>query len=144
MEDKLKIIESIMEFHPSWGVDIGLSYYVGGMMDSGGWYLRKMLDSTADELSGILLTLQKKRDDDAAFTEQKRVEEEKRRAALTQEERDLEDKIVCYNGFCGTNKWLADMKKFAEQMERDFLFASIWINPLKGDVLPPKSAAENS
>jgi hypothetical protein len=127
MEDKLKIIDSIMEFHPSWGVDIGLSYYVGGMMDSGGWYLRKMLDLTADELSGVLLTLQKKRDEDSAATIQKMADEEKRREALTQEERDWEDKVVCYNGFWGTNKGLADMKKFAEQMERDFFFAAIGI-----------------
>jgi len=127
MEDKLKIIDSIMEFHPSCGVDVGLSYYVGGMTDSGGWYLRKMLDLTADELSGILLTLQKKRDEDSAATIQKMADEEKRREALTQEERDWEDKVVCYNGFWGTNKGLADMKKFAEQMERDFFFAAIGI-----------------
>ena len=54
MQDKLKIIDEIVKFHPSLGVDKGWSHYTGGMKDSGDWYLRKMLDVSIEELKLFL------------------------------------------------------------------------------------------
>lgn len=54
MEQKLKIIDEIVKFHPSLGVDKGWSHYTGGMKDSGDWYLRKMLDVPIEELKLFL------------------------------------------------------------------------------------------
>lgn len=54
MQDKLKIIDEIVKFHPSLGLDKGWSHYTGGMKDSGDWYLRKMLDVPIEELKLFL------------------------------------------------------------------------------------------
>jgi len=130
MEEKLKIIDSIMEYHPSEGIDLGLSYYVGGMTDSGGWYLRKMLGMSIEELQGILFALEFNKAADKAITEQNRKKEEERRAALTQEDRDWEDKIVSVGGFWTTNKGLRDIKEFVEERERKLFFGAF------GSILP--------
>ena len=57
MEEKIKIIDEIIKRHPSYGVDNGWSYYVGGMKDSGDWYFRKMLDEPIEKLQSFLDTL---------------------------------------------------------------------------------------
>ncbi len=53
-DEKLIIIDEIVTKHPSYGVDKGWSYYVGGMKDSGDWYFRKMLDVPIEELKSFL------------------------------------------------------------------------------------------
>lgn len=57
MEDKIKLIDEIVERHPSCGVERGWSHYTGGMKDSGDWYFRKMLDVPYDELYCFLKAL---------------------------------------------------------------------------------------
>lgn len=54
MENKIKIIDEIVKRHPSYGVEQGWSYYVGGMKDTGNWYFRKMLDVSIEELQEFL------------------------------------------------------------------------------------------
>jgi hypothetical protein len=54
LEEKIKLIDSITERHPHYGVDKGWSWYVGGMKDDGAWYFRKMLDVPAEELQAFL------------------------------------------------------------------------------------------
>lgn len=54
MEDKIRLIDEIVKRHPSYGVDKGWSYYVGGMKDTGDWYFRKMLDIPIEELQAFL------------------------------------------------------------------------------------------
>lgn len=54
LENKIKIIDEIVKRHPSYGIDIGWSYYVGGMADTGNWYFRKMLDEPVDKLQSFL------------------------------------------------------------------------------------------
>lgn len=54
MEEKVKIIDEIVKRHPHYGVDIGWSYYVGGMADTGDWYFRKMLDEPLHKLKSFL------------------------------------------------------------------------------------------
>lgn len=48
--NKIYIIDRIVELHPSYGVKNGWSTYTGGMMDSGYWYYRKMIDVDMEEL----------------------------------------------------------------------------------------------
>lgn len=50
--DKIEAIKLITDYHPGSraGIDRGWSYYVGGMMDSGDWYYRKLLDIPLREL----------------------------------------------------------------------------------------------
>ena len=50
MEEKIKIIDEITKRHPSWGIGRGWSHYTGGMKDAGGWYVRKMLDASEEDL----------------------------------------------------------------------------------------------
>lgn len=54
MENKIKLIDEIVKRHPSYGVEKGWSYYVGGMKDTGDWYFRKMLDVPTEELQAFL------------------------------------------------------------------------------------------
>jgi hypothetical protein len=42
-EEKIQVIDQIMEFHPSYGGDFGWSTYIGGMADTGRWFPEKML-----------------------------------------------------------------------------------------------------
>ncbi len=51
---KIKIIDEIVRFHPSAGVDKGWSWYNGGMADTGEWYFRKMMDISIEELCDFL------------------------------------------------------------------------------------------
>ena len=37
-----KMIKEILSIHPSVGREIGLSWYFGGMLDSGEWYVDKI------------------------------------------------------------------------------------------------------
>lgn len=58
MEDKIKIIDQIVERHPSYGTEKGWSHYTGGMKDSGDWYFRKMLDVPIEELKFFLKAIE--------------------------------------------------------------------------------------
>ncbi len=49
-QDKFEIIDKIMDLHPSFGVEIGWSRYVGGMMDTGNWFREKLLTVPIHEL----------------------------------------------------------------------------------------------
>jgi hypothetical protein len=55
--EKINLIDEIVKLHPSYGVKKGWSWYVGGMRDDGGWYFRKMLDVTLEELQSFLDTI---------------------------------------------------------------------------------------
>lgn len=47
--DKIELIKQITDRHPFYGIDKKLSWYIGGMKDTGEWYFRKLLDmETAD------------------------------------------------------------------------------------------------
>jgi len=48
--DKLNLIRKINKLHPSRGVHKGWSVYVGGMKDSGHWYLEHLADASLEEL----------------------------------------------------------------------------------------------
>lgn len=54
IEKKLKLIDAICLWHPSYGVEKGWSEYTGGMKDSGQWFLRTMLNSSLKELQDFL------------------------------------------------------------------------------------------
>lgn len=54
MEEKIKLIDRIVQKHPSYGIGKGWSHYTGGMKDDGGWYFRKMLDVPYGELKSFL------------------------------------------------------------------------------------------
>ena len=52
MENKEEIIKLITtNLHPGYGVDKGWSWYVGGMRDTGAWYLQKLEEIDESELS---------------------------------------------------------------------------------------------
>ena len=50
MEDKIKLIDKIVELHPTYGEELGWSTYTGGMADTGRWFFRKMLDEPIEKL----------------------------------------------------------------------------------------------
>lgn len=54
MEEKIKIIDEIVKRHPSYGIDKGWAWYVGGMRDTGDWEYRKMLNVSTEELQAFL------------------------------------------------------------------------------------------
>jgi len=57
-EEKLTIIDKICKFHPGLGTDIGYSYYIGGMKDSGDWHRFKMIDEPIEILRNFLYKLE--------------------------------------------------------------------------------------
>jgi len=61
MEEKVKIIDEIVKFHPSFGTEKGWSCYTGGMKDTGSWYFRKMLNAPIEELTEFLTELESRK-----------------------------------------------------------------------------------
>ena len=111
MEEKLKIIDAICTRHPSYGVEKGWSKYVGGMADTGEWFVRKMLDVPSDELQTFL---------DGIIAE-----ENKPVIPLTPEE-ERDSKIIhsCpnQNGAWMTEYQRKKMKELHDKFERKMLF----------------------
>lgn len=56
--NKLELIKQITDHHPALGSHLNLSWYVGGMRDSGDWYYRKLMDMEEDALQKVLAELQ--------------------------------------------------------------------------------------
>lgn len=54
--DKIELIKAITDYHPGSeiGIESGLSYYTGGMKDSGDWYYRELLDMPEHALQALL------------------------------------------------------------------------------------------
>lgn len=42
--DKARIIDQITDFHPGQGVKLDWAWYVGGMKDTGDWYIDKLIE----------------------------------------------------------------------------------------------------
>lgn len=42
-EEKLEVIDTITDFHPGMGTEMGWSWYVGGMRDTGEWKTEVLL-----------------------------------------------------------------------------------------------------
>ena len=57
MESELDIIKKITQRHPSEGVELGLSWYKGGMADTGEWNFHKLLAMTKEELTAVFTKL---------------------------------------------------------------------------------------
>ena len=53
-----KLINKITEFHPSMGIEQGLSTYTGGMADTGHWFEGRLLAMKKKELRALLSSLQ--------------------------------------------------------------------------------------
>jgi hypothetical protein len=51
-EEKIPLIDRITEYHPAMGTDLGWSYYIGGMRDTGEWYVEKLLLESKERLQG--------------------------------------------------------------------------------------------
>lgn len=51
---KAQIIDQITDFHPAYGVELGWSWYTGGMKDTGDWYIDKLAETPIEELIGKL------------------------------------------------------------------------------------------
>ena len=49
-----KLISKITERHPGMWTSTGFSYYVGGMKDTGGWYVDKLEAASKPELLQLL------------------------------------------------------------------------------------------
>lgn len=50
MESKIDLIKKITNRHPAEGVELGLSWYKGGMADTGEWNFHKLMDMSEEEL----------------------------------------------------------------------------------------------
>ncbi len=115
LEDKIKIIDSICERHPAYGVDKGWSWYQGGMRDTGAWYFRKMLDVEYSKLNAFLEDIIK--------------QENAPKEVLTEQE-EKDSKIILTVETAGKSVWWNKlaydrMKKFREERQdkmRDFIF----------------------
>ena len=73
--DKLKIIEGICKEHPTYGVDKGWSEYTGGMMDTGRWFIERMLKIDVYELADFLADIYVEQAD-AKLKEEKQIKVE--------------------------------------------------------------------
>jgi hypothetical protein len=51
------LAKRIMKFHPGYGVDLGLSHYTGGHVDSGDWYFERLVKMKQEELVSLLAKL---------------------------------------------------------------------------------------
>lgn len=49
-DQKLMLIDEIRDLHPAFGVEKGWSRYVGGLGDTGEWFLEKLLKASEEEL----------------------------------------------------------------------------------------------
>lgn len=109
MENKIKIIDAIVERHPSYGVDKGWSHYTGGMMDSGDWYFRKMLNVPIEELQLFLDNL----------IAQEIAEKSKTQKGYTQEElADMKIIKQTPNGGYASEYEIKKMKIFLKELQR--------------------------
>jgi len=107
MEKKIKIIDQICTFHPSFGTDKGWSEYTGGMKDSGMWYYRKMLAVPIDELS--------------EFLDELKNPPQKEARVLTEEEKQLQKEWVKHGDIIINKLQLKDIEEFARERELRFL-----------------------
>lgn len=57
LEEKYELVKLIENFHPGYGTESGFSYYIGGMMDTGGWFTRKLLEAPIEQLEALLKEL---------------------------------------------------------------------------------------
>ena len=57
---RAKLIQKITEFHPSMGVEYGLSTYTGGMKDSGHWFEGRLLWIKKKELKRLIKELEER------------------------------------------------------------------------------------
>lgn len=83
MQTKEEIIKAIIKYHPGYGTNLGLSWYVGGMTDTGAWYPERLAEKTTHELLvflGSLIAKEHKVKED--FKERERI------SKLSQEEQD--------------------------------------------------------
>lgn len=53
-EEKIEIIDLITQHHPGYGTKWELSWYVGGMQDTGDWYYEKLLAADITTLERLL------------------------------------------------------------------------------------------
>lgn len=60
MDTKTELIKKITDRHPAEGVELGLSWYKGGMADTGDWHFRKLLEMSEKELETAWKKLTKK------------------------------------------------------------------------------------
>lgn len=106
MEEKIKIIDQIVDHHPHYGVKKGWSDYTGGMKDSGEWCFRKMLDVPIEELQ--------------TFLNEIIAEKSKPPRQLTPEEEVKSKVIISYNGGFITKLALEDMESWQKGSERKY------------------------
>lgn len=50
---KLNLIKQITKRHPCYGIEKKLSWYVGGMRDTGDWYYSKLMSMPKKELQAF-------------------------------------------------------------------------------------------
>ena len=74
-KEKLPLIDEIMAFHPGMGTQLGWSWYVGGMKDSGEWKMEVLLQVPYNTL---LVTLGKWTKEAAEVKAERKEEDAKR------------------------------------------------------------------
>jgi exonuclease III len=57
--NETELINIITELHPASHVYTGYSYYIGGMKDTGGWYIDKLKQLNKNELIELMVKLNK-------------------------------------------------------------------------------------
>lgn len=57
VDERYHIVKEIIKRHPAMGVERGWSWYIGGMRDTGAWYVDKMLEVPAFELQAFLTAI---------------------------------------------------------------------------------------
>lgn len=77
MEEKINIIQHIVEFHPACGTKMGWSTYTGGMADTGYWYWEKMVKVENETLKSFLDELIAERDKPAVIPSEEEIEKSK-------------------------------------------------------------------
>lgn len=50
---KTQLIDKIIKKHPHYGLGLNLSWYVGGMADTGEWYISKLLNMQKHKLQEL-------------------------------------------------------------------------------------------
>ena len=90
-KEKLPLIDRIMKYHPAMGTELGWSWYVGGMRDTGEWKLEVLLKVPYAVLLSTLIQW----DSEAKQIEKDRQEEEVKRKRYEEEGRlDEYDKEI--------------------------------------------------
>lgn len=115
-EEQIEMIKYIINVHPGYYADTKYAYYVGGMTDTGGWFIDVLLSAHIDDLRGFFKKI--KQDD------LKRAEEStKRKKEIEVVEKMSEEEKASFYRKQMSEEFEAQ-RHFIEKLEQDLMWGN--------------------